>query len=157
MPKKGRKTQRRRASSASEGAGGASLAAAGMMAPPAGLEELYAAVSAGNIPWGTMAELDMEQVKREGLGAALMALREPRATEAAAPLSKTQMKKIFDRLYAENAEAARQRRNAAFANWHAANPGRSRSEYNRLHRTSSSERARRRATLKKNIEEGRRR
>jgi hypothetical protein len=123
MSGRNRKTQRRQ-SSASEGAGGASLAAAGMLAPPAGLEELYAALSSGNISWGTMAELNMEKVKKEGLGAALLALRAPKKLS----------RKEYKALYAKQAAEAAERRAAQ-------STGRS--------RTPSSEIRRRRSTLKK--------
>ena len=91
-----RNTQRRKRSSASEGAGGASLAAAGSLVNSRGMAELYAAVSAGNISWGTMANLNMKKVEEEGLGAALKALRAPKK------LSRKEQKA----LYAKEAAAA---------------------------------------------------
>ncbi len=126
----GRRSTQRRKSSASNGAGGAGPAAAGMLAAPAGLEELYAAVSAGNISWGTMAELNMKKVADEGLGAAIRALRSPKKLS----------RKEYKALYAKQAAEAAARRAAR-------SPGRS--------RTPSSEIRRRRATLKKKPAGGR--
>jgi hypothetical protein len=128
-----RKTQRlSHRSSASESAGGAGPAAAGILAAPPGLEELYAAVSAGNINWGTMANLNMKKVQEEGLGVALMALRAP-------PEPKKLSRKEYKKLYAQKAAEAATRRAARSS---------SRS------RTPSSEVRRRRASLKKQPADG---
>jgi hypothetical protein len=121
-----RKTQRRRFY-ASESAGGAGPAAAGVLAAPPGLEELYAAVTAGNITWGTMVNLNMKKVREEGLGAAMLALR-------ASPEPKKLSRKEYRKLYAQQAAEAANRRAAR---------SHSRS------RTPSSEIRRRRQSLKK--------
>lgn len=122
--------RRTRKSSSSNSAGGAGPAAAGLLAAPVGLEELYAAVSAGNLSWATMAELNLKKVADEGLGAALQALRAPKKLS----------RKEYKALYAKQAAEAAARRAAR-------SPGRS--------RTPSSEIRRRRATLKKKPTSGR--
>lgn len=119
-----RVTQRRKASSASEGAGGASLAAAGSLVTSRGMAELYAALSAGNLNWGRVADLNMNLVEREGLGAAMLALRAPKKLS----------RKEYKALYAKQAAEAAARRATR-------SPGRA--------RTPSSEVRRRRETLKK--------
>jgi hypothetical protein len=98
----GRRSRKSSSSSSSESAGGAGPAAAGMSVTPEGLKELYAAVSAGNISWGTMAELNMKKVAEEGLGAAMLALRAPKKLS----------RKEYKRQYAQQAAEAAARRSA---------------------------------------------
>jgi hypothetical protein len=88
---------------------------------------LYAAITAGNMNWGTVANLNMEKVRKEGLGTAMLALRAP-------PEPKKLSRKEYKKLYAQQAAAAAARRTAR---------SHSRS------RTPSSEIRRRRASLKK--------
>lgn len=122
-----RVTQRQKVASASEGAGGASLAAAGSLVTSRGMAELYAALSAGNLDWGRIADLNIDIIEREGLGAALLAARAP-------PAPKKLSRKEYKALYAQQAAEAAARRATR-------SPGRA--------RTPSSEVRRRRETMKK--------
>lgn len=99
---------------------------------PTNLKDLYAAVNAGYVDWGTLANLNMKKVTTEGLGAAILALRVP----------KKMTRKQYKAMYREEAQKAAVRRAAR-------SRSRSRSK------TPSSEVRRRRETLKKKATGGR--
>lgn len=91
---------------------------------PTNLKNLYTAVKTDTIDWATLANLNIQKVSTEGLGAAIMALRAP----------KKMTRKQYKALYRKEAQKAAARR---------ATRSRSRSK------TPSSEIRRRRETLKK--------
>lgn len=93
---------------------------------PTNLKNLYTAVTTDTIDWATLANLNIQKVSTEGLGAAIMALRAP----------KKMTRKQYKALYREEAQKAAARRAT-------------RSQSRSRSKTPSSEIRRRRETLKK--------